>query len=123
METDSPEFSVMDIKFASGSSDIDKAGRDYLRSYAINLQQSCPAGSVKLYVVATADDIEDKKQQWLLSAKRANAVERVLQELLPAGFNCPVFSSGAGARNNLLNTDSTTVNSQVFIAILRAKER
>jgi flagellar motor protein MotB len=122
-KTDSPEFSVMDIKFASGSSDIDKAGLDYLKSYAINLQQSRPAGSVKLYVVATADDIKNKKQQWLLSAKRANAVERVLQELLSAEFNCPVFSSGAGARNNLLNTDSSIANSQVFIAILRAEER
>lgn len=123
LQNNSPAFSVMDIKFPPGSSDIDKAGRDYLKDYAISLQQSCPAGSVKLYIVATADDVQDKKQQWLLSAKRANAVEQVLQGLLPAGFNCLVFSSGAGPRNNLLNTDSSIANSQVLIAVLRTKER
>ncbi|MDD5135142.1 MAG: flagellar motor protein MotB [Phycisphaerae bacterium] len=123
LQNDLPEFSVMDIKFSSGSSDIDKAGRDYLKNYAKNLQQNCHAGTIKLYIMATANDVRDRKQQWLLSAKRANAVEQVLQELLPAEFNCPVFSSGAGAGNNLLNTDGSITNSQVFIAVLRPEER
>jgi chemotaxis protein MotB len=123
LQNDSSAFSVMDVKFPSGSSNIDKAGRDYLEDYAISLRQSCPAGSVKLYIVATADDVQDKKQQWLLSAQRANAVEQVLQEFLPKEFNCPVFSSGAGPQSSLLKADKPIDNSQVFIAVLRTKER
>jgi hypothetical protein len=123
LQTDSPAFSVMNIKFAPGSGELDKAGRDYLKSYAMNLQQSCPAGAVKLYVVAAANDVKDKKRQWLLSAQRAGAIEQVLQEFLPAGFNCPVFSSGAGPQSNLLKTNSSVAGSQVFIAVLRAEER
>jgi outer membrane protein OmpA-like peptidoglycan-associated protein len=113
LKTQTVNFSAMDIEFAQGKSELDDIARNYLKHYAENLQQTRSAGRIKLYIAATAGDVNDKKQQYILSAERAHQIEAFLRSLLPAGFNCPIYSSGVGDKGN------SAEGSQVLVAVLR----
>jgi hypothetical protein len=108
-------FSAMDIEFAQGQSELDDMARNYLKHYAENIQQTRSAGRIKLYIAAAASDVNDRKQQYILSAQRAHQVEAFLKSLLPAGFNCPIYSSGVGAKS------SSTQGSQAMAAVLQSE--
>jgi outer membrane protein OmpA-like peptidoglycan-associated protein len=113
LKTQTINFSTMDIEFASGKSELDATSQNYLKKYAENLQQTHSAGQIKLYIAAAASDVNDKKQQYLLSAERAHQIEMFLKSSLPAGFNCPIYSVGTAAKRSSAQT------SQVLAAVLR----
>jgi outer membrane protein OmpA-like peptidoglycan-associated protein len=113
LKTQRINFSAMDIEFAAGESVLDSTAQNYLKKYAENLQQARPAGHIKLYIAATAGEVNDIKQQYLLSSQRAYQVEAFLKSSLPAGFNCPIYSVGTAA-----DRDSATA-SQVMVAVLQ----
>lgn len=113
LKTEAMNFSVMNIEFAAGKSELDSASQNFLKNYAENLQQTRSAGQIKLYIAAAAGDVSDTKQQYLLSAKRAHQVEAFLRKSLPAGFNCPIYSVGIGNRRD------SGQGSQVLVAVLQ----
>jgi hypothetical protein len=106
-------FSAMDIEFSPGKSELDSPAQNYLKKYAENLQQTRSAGQIKLYITAAAGEVNDIKQQYLLSAQRAHQVEVFLKSSLPAGFNCPIYSVGTATKSDSAKT------SQVLVAVLQ----
>jgi len=71
-------------------------------------------------VVGLAADEPDEKQQWLLSARRAQAVADFLRTELPSEANCRVFSWGAAAGGDWVNQDGPmSPQSQIAVAVLR----
>ncbi|MFQ6034248.1 MAG: flagellar motor protein MotB [Sedimentisphaerales bacterium] len=78
-------FSVTNIRFSPGEASLDKSAKRILTEFCLNLQACRGAGS--LYVLGLADEQTGEKQQWLLSARRAQAVADFLQSALggPAG--------------------------------------
>ncbi len=99
-------FSVTNISFSPGESQLNKPAKKFLTQFAVNLQQDTGPGEVKLYVLGLARDERTEKKQWILSAMRAQAVADFLKRLLPSQFRCPVYSWGAGPGGSWVTRNS-----------------
>ena len=116
-------FSVTNISFSSGESQLNEPAKKFLTQFAVNLQQDTGPGEVKLYVLGLARDEQTEKKQWILSAMRAQAVADFLKRLLPSQFQCPVYSWGAGPGGRWVTRDSpASKQSQILIAVLRVND-
>jgi outer membrane protein OmpA-like peptidoglycan-associated protein len=116
-------FSVTNISFSSGESQLNEPAKKFLTQFSINLQQDTGPGEVKLYVLGLARDEQTEKKQWILSAMRAQAVADFLKRLLPSHLQCPVYSWGAGPGGRWITRDSpASKQSQILIAVLRAND-
>lgn len=114
------EFSLTPVTFRPKQTMLDKDARDYLTTFAADLQSSSSEEAVKLYVLGLARDEKNKKDQWITSAKRAQTVADFLSEHLPSRSRYPVFSWGAGPGGDWVSRDSAiSRQSQILIAILR----
>ena len=116
-------FSVTNIRFSRGDVRLDESAKRFLTEFCLHLQgsqQNSGSGSVKLYVLGLAGDETTEKEQWILSAKRAQAVADFLQGVLPLGLGWSVYSWGAGPGGVWVGQDSPiSKQSQILIAILR----
>ncbi len=125
-------FSVTNIRFPSGDVTLDEAAKRFLTKFAFDLRQIPGSQGTKLYVLGLASDGTTEKQQWILSAKRAQAVADFLQDILSSGTpsrteyvpaEWPVYSWGAGPGGHWVDQDSPIYKqSQILIAVLRAKD-
>lgn len=91
------------IRFAPGQAVLDAPARKYLGELAIRLGQSLRSEAVKVYVVALAADVEDRQQQWVLSAHRAQAAAKLLESapsarVRDAGWQIDAWGAGPGDR-------------------------
>jgi len=104
-------FSVTNISFSPGDAILNEPAKKFLTQFATDLQQDAGSQEIKLYVLGLARDERTEKRQWILSAKRAQAVADFLQRLLPSPGGCwvtrdsPIFKQ-----------------SQILIAVLRAND-
>jgi flagellar motor protein MotB len=115
-----PSFLVVPVTFAPGQSDLSEAARQALGRFLANLQGFGTVEGLSLYVVGLAPDEPDPQQQWLLSARRAAAAAQFLQNGLPAGSSCRVFSWGAAAGGDWVKKGSPiSAQAQIAIATLR----
>ena len=115
-----PDFVVVPVRFEQGQSALDDAGKQFLRGFVTNLQASGTAGKLNLYIVGLAGQEANEKQQWVVSAQRAEAVADFLRSNLPDNSGCSVFSWGAGAGGDWVAADSPIYKqSQILIAVLR----
>jgi chemotaxis protein MotB len=116
-------FSVTDISFSPGESQLNESAETSLTQFAVNLQQDIGSGEVKLYVLGLARDEHTEKEQWILSARRAQTVADFLEHLLPSQLQCPVYSWGGGPGGGWVTRDSSfSERSQVLIAVLRVND-
>ena len=116
-------FSVTNISFLPGDASLNEQARKFLTQFALDLQQTAGPGSVKLYILGLAGDETTEKKQWILSAKRAQAVADFLSEKLPLELRWPVYSWGAGPGGYWIAEDSlVSRQSQILIAVLRAND-
>jgi len=116
-------FSVTNINFSPGKSQLNESAKKFLTQFAVNLQQNTGSGESKLYVLGLAGDERTEKRQWILSSRRAQAVADFLKRLLPSHLRCPVYSWGAGSGGCWVTRDSAvSKQSQILIAILRAND-
>lgn len=116
-------FSVTNIGFSSGDSQLNEPAKKFLTQFALDLQQNSGAEAFKLYVLGLARNEEPEKRQWILSAKRAQAVANFLNDILPSQLKCPVYSWGAGPGGEWVTGDSPiSKQSQILIAVLRAND-
>lgn len=116
-------FSVTNISFSPGESQLNEPSKKFLTQFAANLQQDTGPGEVKLYVLGLARDEQTEKKQWILSARRAQIVADFLNRLLPSQFQCPVYSWGAGPGGLWVTRDSpVSRRSQILITVLRAND-
>lgn len=113
-------FSVTDIVFSSGQAYLNASAKNFLTQFAMNLQQGSGFEKIKLYVLGLAGEEKTEKKQWILSAKRAQAVADFLNGVLPTQFQCPIYSWGAGSGGEWVTGDSpVSEQSQILIAVLR----
>ena len=113
-------FSVTAIAFSSGGTLLNASAKNFLTQFAMNLQQGSGFEKIKLYVLGLAGEEKTEKKQWILSAKRAQAVADFLNGVLPTQFQCPIYSWGAGSGGEWVTGDSpVSEQSQILIAVLR----
>ena len=116
-------FATTDIRFPPGDAALNEEAKKFLRKFCSDLQQDAGSLGVKLYVLGLAGNEASEKQQWIVSAKRAQAVADFLQQNMPAGARWPVYSWGAGPGGDWVEQDSPiSRQSQILIAVLRAKD-
>lgn len=127
-------FSLTDVKFSIGQVVLDEKSKESLSRFCIDLQQNLDAETNTLYVLGLAGDEATEAQQWMLSAKRAQAAARFLHETLvqdmPGGTGAEteagspgwrVFWWGAGPGGNWAGQDCPSPGqSKILIAVLRS---
>jgi chemotaxis protein MotB len=117
---DSIQYTVARVRFAQLESTLNPDSKKYLDQFSRNLTQDAQAGQTKLYILGMAADVQGVKRQWVLSAKRAQAVAEYLQQVLPDTGQYPLFSWGAGAGGNWVDESGfASAESHIFIGVLR----
>jgi outer membrane protein OmpA-like peptidoglycan-associated protein len=116
-------FSITNIRFPLGEATLNEPAKRFLTEFCMDLQQDSGSRPIKLYVLGLAGDEATEKQQWILSARRAQAVADFLQDTLPSASNWPVYSWGAGPGGDWA-AQNTPVSKQshILIAVLRASD-
>jgi chemotaxis protein MotB len=126
-------YSLTDIRFSPGDATLNETARSSVAQFAANLRQRPDYEAGTLYIVGLANDERTEKQQWMLSARRAQAAAELLQELLSAGVGPPTRSSqphvvprwriywwGAGPGGDWINQDGPiSKQSQILLAIMK----
>ncbi len=114
-------FSVTNVRFPPGEATLNGEAVRFLTEFCLDLQADLSAEAIKLYVLGLARDEAAEKQQWILSARRAQVVADFLRAHLPSASNWPVYSWGAGPGGDWVGRDSPiSKQSQILIAVLRA---
>lgn len=128
------DFSITNVRFAPGQAGLNDAARQYLTTYCTDLQENLTADTCTLYVLGLAGDEATEKMQWMLSARRAQAVARFLTEQLgqdasgsPTAEALAEASAwrilwwGAGPGGNWAGQDQPDPGqSQILIAVLKS---
>ena len=116
-------FSLTNIRFPSGDVTLSESAKRFLTEFCADLQQGSDSKAVTLYVLGLAADEPTEKEQWILSARRAQAVADFLQSILPSWVKWAVYSWGAGPGGDWIAQDSPiSKQSQILIAVLRAND-
>jgi chemotaxis protein MotB len=117
------KFSVTDVHFSPGDATLDEPAKRFLTEFCLNLQQNAETEKVKLYVLGLASEGATRKEQWLLSARRAHVVANFLNDTLPSDLQWPVYSWGAGPGGDWVGGDSPISEKlHILIAVLRADD-
>jgi outer membrane protein OmpA-like peptidoglycan-associated protein len=112
-------FSVTNIRFARGESRLDKPARRFLTAFCRDLEQAPDSKTARLCVLGLAADETTEREQWIVSARRAQAVADFLKDSSKSGW--AVYSWGAGPGGDWVEQDSPVFKqSHILIAILRA---
>lgn len=126
-------FSIANVHFLPGQSNLDNSATQFLKEFCRDLHLSTGGKPGMLYVLGLAPDEKSEKEQWLLSARRAEAVAQHLrynldlesdvqkqQSLVEYIPKWSVHSWGAGSGGQWAGPDSLmSKRSQVLIAVLR----
>lgn len=129
-------FLVTGIHFEQGQAALNEQARSFLRRFAAQVQESADSQRDMLYVLGLAYDGLTEQEQWVLSAKRAQAVADFLQDTLSAAgggqtqrsltgdeSKWPVYSWGAGPGGDWVGRNSPiSKQSQILIAVFRASD-
>jgi outer membrane protein OmpA-like peptidoglycan-associated protein len=116
-------FAVTDIRFEQGSAALNEAAKRFLARFCLDLQQGAGSQGIRLYVLGLGRDEATEKEQWIVSARRAQAVADFVQKTFPSGNEWPVYSWGAGPGGDWVGKDSlVSRESQILIGVLRSKQ-
>jgi outer membrane protein OmpA-like peptidoglycan-associated protein len=116
-----PHFVVTPVAFAQGQWLLDESAKRFLTGFMADLRKSSPDEKLKLYVVGLASQENSERQQWVVSARRAEAVADFLRNALRSDSQCQVYSWGCGAGGDWTGPDSPiSKQSQILIGILRS---
>jgi len=124
-------FAITQIHFQPGRWTLDATGQKFLVGFCRDLQQAAPG---KIYVLGLCTDKLERKQRWLVSARRAKAVAQCITKLLkPQGETgvenyslpdgnrwWPAYWWGAGPGGQWVSGQGAVDSgSQVLIAVIR----
>ena len=115
-----PDFVVTPITFGQGLYTLEPPAKDFLTKFTTDLQESGNE-KLKLYVVGLASQEPKGKQQWLLSAKRADAVADFIRNNMPPDNRWSIYAWGAGAGGDWVVKDSVNAGQSIFIGVIREK--
>ena len=114
-------FALTNMRFPPGKAILNEPAKRFLTEFCLDLQQGLGSEAIKLYVLGLDGDEATEKQQWILSARRAQATADFLKDTLPSASNWPVYSWGAGPGGNWVGQNSPiSKKSHILIAVLRA---
>jgi chemotaxis protein MotB len=114
-------FALTNMRFPKGQATLNEPAKNFLNKFCMHLQQDLGSEAINLYVLGLASDEANEKQQWILSARRAQAVAEFIRDILPSAPNWPVYSWGAGPGGDWAGENSPiSEKSHILIAILRA---
>ncbi len=112
-------FTITDIKFEDGEWELDNADKQFLNEYINGVGASYANELPTLYVVGLAGMEKDAKQQWLVSAKRAQSVADHIRSLSEGQNKWPVYSWGTGTGGKWAGqTGVLSKESHIMIAVL-----
>jgi outer membrane protein OmpA-like peptidoglycan-associated protein len=128
------DFSVVNVQFSPGRAALNESSRRFLTGFCRDLQQDPSHKPVDLYVLGLANDEKSEKEQWLLSARRAQTVADFLRDTLLAASGPSrgpdatwdrskwhIRSWGAGSGGDWVGRDSPiSRQSHVLIGVLRS---
>lgn len=113
------DFTVTDIHFEPGSWTLNKSAKQFLTKYSSQMQESFAAESPSMYIVGLADSESLPKQQWIVSARRAQAVTDFMKNLLSKSVKWPLYSWGAGTGGDWTgDTGMLSKQTHIMIAVL-----
>ena len=89
------------IRFAPSEIRLQDAGKEFLEGFARDLRQYSGSGAPRVSVIGLAPDAPSPKDRWMLSARRAKAVEAFLatvlpRELMTRGIEIESWGGGSG---------------------------
>lgn len=127
-------FSLAEVRFSPADAILNESAKRFLTDCAAHLRQNPHNEAGALYIVGLAGGEATERQQWLLSARRAQAVAEFLQGLLSSERGLSTRSShrrftpdwriywwGAGPGGEWIDQDALiSRRSQILIAIVRA---
>jgi outer membrane protein OmpA-like peptidoglycan-associated protein len=117
-----PDFFVLPVTFAEGQWVLDESALQSLNAFAADLKGFAPVDQLHIYVVGLAPEVTNARQQWLVSARRAEVVANLLRDHLPSSTDCRVFSWGAGPGGDWIKKGSPiSRRSHIAIALLRSQ--
>lgn len=117
------DFQITNIRFSAGDATLSKSSKRFLASFSSNLQQDPDFKTIKLCVLGLAGEQKSRKEQWILSARRAQTVADFLKNTLPSYYDWPVYSWGAGPGGDWVDKNSFIYEqSQILIAVLRTND-
>jgi flagellar motor protein MotB len=115
-----PDFVSTPIIFRQGQYALDSPAKDFLIKFISDLQEA-QNEKIKLYVVGLALQEPDGKQQWLLSAKRADTTADFIRSNTPPGSQWSIYAWGAGTGGDWVVKDSAMAGQSIFIGVVREK--
>ena len=130
------DFSVANVRFSQGNATLNAPAKKSLTQFCLDLQQHPDSKAGTLYVLGLASDRMTEKNQWILSAKRAQAVAHFMQDILSLrsgsqtaydalslSLKWRIHWWGAGPGGDWVSQDSPiSRRSHVLIAVLRASD-
>jgi outer membrane protein OmpA-like peptidoglycan-associated protein len=112
-------FLVTSIGFPQAKAQLSEPAKKFLTQFAMNLPQTTGSEATNLYVLGLASDAKTEKEQWILSARRAQAAADFLKNILPSKHHHSVYSWGAGPGGCWVDENSpVSRQSQILIAVL-----
>ncbi|MBN1943966.1 MAG: OmpA family protein [Phycisphaerae bacterium] len=88
---------VSPVRFADGSSKLNRAAKQYLNQLAVDLKNNVSPEDSDVYLVGLAPEQSGSQKQWILSTRRAQAAEAFLRKKLEGqGQSWSLYSWGGG---------------------------
>lgn len=117
---DEIQYSVARVSFADSQYQLNSESKKNLDQFARNLSQDAQADQIKLYVLGIASDAIGRKNQWIISAQRAQEVAAYLKRVLPQTGQYPVFAWGAGSGGTWVQENGfASKDGKIFIGVLK----
>ncbi len=114
---------VTPIQFKGGSAVLDEQGRGYLRDLAVSLRQNLASRRLRLQVVGLARGGESRKEDYLLSARRAAAAEEFLRAQVSSQQDLWTVQSWAGGSSDAwARKYGADAAHQVLVVVIGVKE-
>ncbi len=118
-------FSVTNVRFSAGEAVLNETAKQFLNEFCLHLSHNSSSMGGSLCVLGLAAEEATDKEQWILSARRAQAVAEHLRQTLSgrAGDQAlskwRIYSWGAGPGGRWVGQDSPiSRQSQIAIAVL-----
>lgn len=93
----SKTHAITDVHFEPGSWALNNESKQYLRKYSDQIQEAFGHQSATIYIVGLAGSEISPKDQWRISARRAQEVARFLEDTIPEETTrWQIYSWGAG---------------------------